>query len=135
MTSWNNRLPAPLLSGPVRAYEDHKADWIVIETTKDNPRGAGQVVCWVPMTGVGDARMITALPELLRNAVPFAALGRELAEDDAESPLISDPAAQLEIMVGDVQRIAAAVAKAFPPVDEAGAAQMQRGPRRRYRPG
>ena len=70
----------PLLIGAVRAYPDHKADWIVIETAKDNPHGYGRVVCWVPMSGMADARMIKALPDLLKDAEPFAALGRELAE-------------------------------------------------------
>ena len=105
----------PLLIGPVRAYPDHKADWIVIETAKDNPHGYGKVVCWVPMSGMADARMIKALPALLKEAEPFAALGRELAQGDADAPLIMAPTVQLEITVGDLQRIAEACAKAFPP--------------------
>ena len=38
MTSSND---GPLLTGPVRAYKDHKAKFIVVETTKDNAAGSG----------------------------------------------------------------------------------------------
>jgi hypothetical protein len=125
----------PLLTGAVRAYPDHKADWIVIETAKDNPHGYGKVVCWVPMSGMADARMIKALPDLLKDAEPFAALGRELAQEDGDAPLIMAPTVKLEITVGDLQRIAAACAKAFPPkMDIPPGVRVKRGSRKAFKP-
>jgi hypothetical protein len=125
----------PLLIGPVRAYPDHKADWIVIETAKDNPHGFGKVVCWVPMSGMADARMIKALPDLIKDAEPFAALGRELAEGDSDAPLIIAPTVKLEITVGDLQRIAVACAKAFPPkVDKPPGVRVKRRSGRKHKP-
>jgi hypothetical protein len=132
MTSSND---GPLLAGPVRAYKDHKAELIVIETTKDNAAGYGLQVCTLDMYSVSEARVIVAIPEILRGLEPFAALGRRLAEADGDAPLISDACAKLDITVGDLQRIATACAKVFPPAEHAAARpKMRRGPKRRYRP-
>jgi len=76
MTSSND---GPLLTGPVRAYKDHKAEQIIIETTKDNPAGYGLVVCTLDLFSIGEARVIVAIPDILRGLEPFAALGRRLA--------------------------------------------------------
>lgn len=133
MTSSND---GPLLAGSVRAYKDHKAGLIVIETTKDNAAGYGLQVCTLDMYSVSEARVIVAIPEILRGLEPFAALGRRLAEADGDAPLITDGYAKLDITVGDLQRIAAACAKVFPPAGHAAARpKMRRGPKRRYRPG
>ena len=132
MTSLND---GPLLAGPVRAYKDHKAGSIIIETTKDNAAGSGLQVCMLDLYSVGEARVIVAIPDLLRGLAPFAALGRRLAEADGDAPLITDACAKLDITVGDLQRVAAACARAFPPEEKAGARpKMRRGPKRRYRP-
>ena len=57
-------------------------------------------------------------------------------EADGEAPLITDTGAKLDITVGDLQRIAVACARVFPPVEQAGARpKMRRGPKRRYKPG
>ena len=45
-------------------------------------------------------------------------LGKKLEEADPDDPLITDTEIKLEITVGDVQRIAGACVKAFPPVVE-----------------
>jgi hypothetical protein len=83
----------------------------------------------------GEARAILALPDLLKGVEPFAALGRELAEADGEAPLITDPRVKLEITVQDVQRIAEACARAFPPVSDAPAGARKRGGlKRRFKP-
>src|SRR4051794_16017674 len=131
MMSWNN---GPRLTGAVRDYKDHKAKCIVIETTKDNPAGAGLEVCRLEMGCVNDARAITALPELLESVEPFAALGRELAEADGDAPLITDLSVKLEITVGDLQRVAAACARVFPPISGAPEATKMRSLRKRFRP-
>ena len=132
MTSSND---GPLLTGPVRAYKDHKARQIVIETTKDNPAGYGLVVCTLDLFSVSEARVIVAIPEILKGLEPFAALGRHLAAADGEAPLISDTGAKLDITVGDLQRVAAAVARVFPPArEERARPKMRRAPKRRYRP-
>jgi hypothetical protein len=131
MTSSND---GPLLTGPVRAYKDHKEKCIVIETTKDNPAGYGLQVCTLDLYSVGEARVIVAIPEILRGLEPFAALGRRLAEADGEAPLITDACAKLDITVGDLQRVAAACAKVFPPEEKRAAAPRVRGPKRRIRP-
>jgi hypothetical protein len=124
-----------LLSGPVRAYEDHKAECIVIETTKENLAGAGLVVCTLKMDRVSDARLIKALPALLRTAEPFAALGRELEKGDPDAPLITNTAVKLEITVGDLQRIAVACARALAPVLEIpDGTQLRRGSGKKARP-
>jgi hypothetical protein len=132
MTSWND---GPLLTGPVRAYKDNKAHCIVIETTKDNAAGCGLQVCIVELDCVREARVIVAIPDLLRGLEPFAALGRRLAEADGDAPLITDTGVKLEITVGDMQRIAAACAKVFPPEEKAaGGRGMRRSPAKRFRP-
>jgi hypothetical protein len=113
MTSWAD---GPLLAGPVKAYRDHKAKVIIIETTKENRAGAGLIICRLPFDRVDEARAIVALPYLLRDAQPFAALG-DLVDGEGEEPIIMAPAARLEITVGDIQRIAEARARAFPPVE------------------
>jgi hypothetical protein len=133
MTSSND---GPLLTGPVRAYKDHKAKCIVVETTKENPAGYGLQVCILEMECVMEARVIVAIPEVLRGLEPFAALGRLLAEADGDAPLIMDTGAKLDITVGDLQRVAAACAKVFPPEQpRAPRPKMRRGPKRRYKPG
>ncbi len=113
MTSWTE---GPLLAGPVKAYRDHKAKQIVIETTKENRAGAGLEICRLPLSRVDDARAIVAVPYLLRDTKQFAALG-DFVDGEGEEPLIMAPAAQLEITVGDIQLVAEARAKAFPPVE------------------
>ena len=133
MTSSND---GPLLTGPVRAYKDHKAAQIIIETTKDNPAGYGLVVCTLDLFSIGEARVIVAIPDILSGLEPFAALGRRLAEADGDAPLITDACAKLDITVGDLQRVAAACAKVFPPEGERAATpKMRRGPKRRFKPG
>jgi hypothetical protein len=125
----------PLLAGPVRWFKDHKAHCIVIETTKENPAGYGLQVCILELECVMEARVIVAIPEILLGLEPFAALGRRLAEADGDAPLITDVCAKLDIPVGDLQRIATACAKVFPPTEPAAARpKMRRGPKRRYRP-
>ena len=132
MTSSND---GPLLTGPVRAYKDHKARQIVIETTKDNPAGYGLVICTLDLFSIREARVIVAIPEILKGLEPFTALGRRLAEADGDAPLISDTGAKLDITVGDLQRVAAACAKIFPPVEQTSASSgIRRGPKRRHRP-
>jgi hypothetical protein len=79
MTSSND---GPRLTGPVRAYKDHKARQIVIETTKDNPAGYGLVICTLDLFSVSEARVIVAIPDILKGLEPFAALGRHLAAAD-----------------------------------------------------
>jgi hypothetical protein len=117
-------------------YKDHKARQIVIETTRDNPAGYGLVVCALDLFSVREARVIVAIPDILRGLEPFAALGRRLAEADGDAPLITDACAKLDITVGDLQRIAAACARVFPPAEPAQArAPRRRGPKRRYKPG
>jgi hypothetical protein len=125
----------PLLTGPVRWFKHHKEKCIVVETTKDHPVGYGLRVCTLDLFSTREARVIVAIPEILKGLEPFAALGRRLAEADGEAPLITDACAKLDITVGDLQRIAAVCAKVFPPAEQAGARpKMQRGPKRRYRP-
>ena len=124
MTSWAK---GPLLAGPVRAYRDHKAKQIVIETTKENRAGAGLEICRLDFSRVDDARAIVALPYLLREAGPFAALGDQVA-GEGDEPLIMAPVARLEITVGDIQAIAEARARAFPPEETV---QPRRRARRR----
>ena len=125
----------PLLAGSVRAYKDNKAEQIIVETTKFNPAGAGLEICRMGFDRAAEARAILALPDLLKGAEPFAALGRELAEGDGDAPLITDPRVKLEIPVGDVQRIAEAWARAFPPAqDMPPGARLRRGLRRKFRP-
>jgi hypothetical protein len=131
MTSSND---GPLLTGPVRAYQDHKARQIVIETTKDNPAGYGLVICTLDLFSIREARVIVAIPDILKGLEPFAALGRRLAEADGDAPLISDACAKLDITVGDLQRVAAACAKMFPPEGARAARPGMRGPKRRFRP-
>jgi hypothetical protein len=131
MTSWSD---GPLLDGPVRAYRDHKAKQIVIETTKDNPAGAGLEICRLASGRVNDARAIVALPYLLSGALPFAALGN-LVDGEGGDPLIMAPVAQLEITVGDIQRIAEARARAYPPVGPAQSKpKVRRSSGRKLRP-
>jgi hypothetical protein len=133
MTSSND---GPLLTGPVRAYKDHKAKCIVVESTKDNPAGYGLVVCTLDLFSIREARVIVAIPDILKGLEPFAALGRRLAEADGDAPLITDACAKLDITVGDLQRVAAAYARVFPPVEQGAATpKMRRGPKRRYKPG
>jgi hypothetical protein len=125
----------PLLAGPVRWYKDHKEQCIFVETTKDNAAGYGLVVCTLDLFSSGEARVIVAIPEILKGLEPFAALGRRLAEADGDAPLISDTCAKLDITVGDLQRVAAVCAKVFPPARQTQARpKMRRGPKRRYRP-
>jgi hypothetical protein len=132
MTSSND---GPLLTGPVRAYKDHKAQSIIIETTKDNAAGYGLQVCTLDLYSVSEARVIVAIPDILRGMEPFAALGRRLAEADGEAPLITDACAKLDITVGDLQRVAAACARVFPPAEPAQArAPRRRGPKRKFKP-
>jgi hypothetical protein len=132
MTSSND---GPLLTGPVRAYKDHKEKCIVVETTKDNPAGYGLVVCTLDLFSVREARVIVAIPDLLRGLEPFAALGRRLAEADGDAPLITDTGAKLDITVGDLQRVAAACARVFPPPGQTQTRpKMRRAPKRRHRP-
>jgi hypothetical protein len=102
MTSSND---GTLLAGPVKAYRDHKAHCIVIETTKENPAGYGLQVCMLELDCVKEARVIVAIPDLLKGLEPFAALGRRLAEADGDAPLITDTCAKLDITVGDLQRV------------------------------
>jgi len=97
MTSSND---GPLLTGPVRAYKDHKAGAIIIETTKDNAAGFGLQVCMLDLYSVSEARVIVAIPELLRGLEPFAALGGAWPEADGDAPLITDACAKLDITVG-----------------------------------
>jgi hypothetical protein len=93
-------------------------------------------VCILELECVGEARVIVAIPEILRGLEPIAALGRRLAEADGDAPLITDACAKLDITVGDLQRVEAACAKVFPPAEQAGARpKMRRGPKRRYKPG
>jgi hypothetical protein len=133
MTSSND---GPLLTGPVRAYKDHKERCIVIETAKDNPAGYGLPICTVDLFCAAEARVIVAIPDILKGLAPFAALGRRLAEADGEAPLITDACAKLDITVGDLQRVAAACAKVFPPEQAMQPrGRTRRGPRRRYKPG
>ena len=132
MTSSND---GPLLAGPVRAYKDHKAGLIVIETTKDNAAGYGLQVCTLDLYSVSEARVIVAIPEILRGLEPFAALGRRLAEADGDAPLITDTGAKLDITVGDLQRVAVACAKVFPPAETIPpGARLKRGPRKGFKP-
>jgi hypothetical protein len=131
MTSSND---GPLLTGPVRAYKDHKVKCIVVETTKDNAAGYGLQVCTLDLFSIREARVIVAIPEILAGLEPFAALGRRLAEADGDAPLITDACAKLDITVGDLQRVAAACAKVFPPEGARAARPKMRGPKRRYRP-
>jgi hypothetical protein len=124
----------PLLAGPVRAYRDHKTKQIVIETTKDNPAGAGLEICRLGSDRVNDARAIVALPYLLRETLPFAALGN-LVDGEGDDPLIMAPVAELEITVGDIQRIAEARARAYPPVEPAQSKpKVRRSSGRKFRP-
>ena len=130
MTTANDGL---LLTGPVRWYKNHTTKRIVIETTKDNPAGYGLVVCTLNLLSVGEARVIVAIPDILKGLEPFAALGRLLAEADGDAPLIMDTGAKLDITVGDLQRVAAACARVFPP-EEKGTGGRRRAPGRRFRP-
>ena len=132
MTSSND---GPLLAGPVRAYKDHKAEVIVVETTKEHAAGYGLQICTLDLFSIREARVIVAIPDILKGLEPFAALGRRLAEADGEAPLITDACAKLDITVGDLQRIAVACARVFPPAEPAQPApKMRRGPKRRHRP-
>lgn len=125
-----------LLAGPVRWFKDHKEKCIVVETTKDNPAGYGLRVCTVDLYGYREAQVIIVIPEILRALIPFAALGRRLAEADGEAPLITDACARLDITVGDLQRIADVCARAYPePRQEQARPKMRQGPKRRYKPG
>jgi hypothetical protein len=131
-TSWND---GPLLAGPVRAYKDNACEQIVIETTKFNPAGSGLEVCRLEFGRASEARAILALADLLNGAEPFAKLGRVLADADAEAPLITHPALKLEITVGDMQRMAAACARVFPPPEAVQPrARIKRGQKRKFRP-
>ena len=131
MTSWAE---GPLLAGLVRAYRDHTAKQIVIETTKENRAGAGLVICRLPFDMVDEARVIVAIPYLLQDTLPFAAVG-DLVDGEGEEPVIMAPAAKLEITVGDIQRIALSRARAFPPVESVQAKpKVRRSSGRKHRP-
>ena len=81
-----------------------------------------------------DARAIVALPYLLRDAGPFAALG-DLVAGEGDEPLIMAPVARLEITVGDIHAIAEARARAYPPVESAEPkAKVRRPSGRKFRP-
>jgi hypothetical protein len=83
---------------------------------------------------VDDARAIVALPYLLQDAQPFAAL-EDLIDGEGKEPIIMAPVAKLEITVGDIQRIAQARARAFPPVETVQAKPgARRSSGRKYRP-
>jgi hypothetical protein len=131
--SWNEN--SPLLAGPVRAYQDNVAGQIVIETTKFHPAGSGLEICRLEFGRAREARAILALADLLRGGQAFVPLGKKLEEADPDAPLITDTAIKLEITVGDVQRIAGACVKAFPPVVEIPpGARIKRGSGRKLRP-
>ncbi len=131
--AWAN--DKPLLAGAVWIYRDYKQECIIVETTKENPRGAGREVCRLKLGMDAEARMIAVLPLLLRDVEKLAALGRELVGEDGEAPLFTDTAVKLEVSVGDVQRIAEDYARALPaePVIPPGA-RVKRGSRRGYKP-
>ncbi len=116
------------------AYKDHKAKCIVVETTKDNPAGYGLAVCTLDLFSIREARVIVAIPDILKGLEPFAALGRLLAEADGDAPLIMNTGAKLDITVGDLQRVAAACARVFPPEEKRSARPSMRGLKRRFRP-
>ena len=91
-------------------------------------------MCRLEFSQVNDARAIVALPALLKGSLPFAALGA-LVDGEGEEPLIMAPAARMEITVGDIQEIAEARARAFPPVEDAQPRQkLRRKSSRRHRP-
>jgi hypothetical protein len=100
-----------------QVFKDNTAGHYVIETTKFNPAGSGLEICRLEFGRAADARAILGLGDLLKAAAPFAALGEalDLGNADAEAPLLSNPVLQMVITVGDVQRIMAACAKAYPP--------------------
>jgi hypothetical protein len=135
-TSWNEP-PQPLLTGHARGYRDNVAQQIVIETTKYNPAGSGLEICRMEFGRAAEARAILALADLIKAAEPFAALGRklDLGSADGEAPLLSNVALQMEITVGDVQRIMAACEKVFPPQMEIPpGARLKRGKRQKPKP-
>jgi hypothetical protein len=133
-TSWTND-DQPLLCGHVRAYKDNQAEQYVVETTKYNPAGSGLEVCRAKFGRAAEVRAILALADLLKRAEPFVALGQELAMADADAPLISHTGVELEITVGDCQRLAEAWAKAYPPTMEIPqGARIRKRSGRKYRP-
>jgi hypothetical protein len=117
-----------------RPLQGSQAKCIVVETTKDNAAGYGLAVCTLDLFSVGEARVIVAIPDILKGLEPFAALGRLLAEADGDAPLIMDKGAKLDITVGDLQRVAAVCARVFPPEEKRAARARMRGPKRRFRP-
>jgi hypothetical protein len=125
----------PLLAGAVRLYRDYKQECSIVETTKENPRDAGLEVCRLKLGMDAEAKMIAALPLLLRDVEVIAASDRELAGEDGEAPLFTDTAVKLEVSVGDVQRIAEDYARALPPAEVIPpGARVRRGSRRGYKP-
>lgn len=117
----------PLLTGPVRAYKDNAAGQIVIETTKYNVAGSDLEVCRLELGRAADARMIVALPSLMKFAQAFALLGQHLEEAESEAVLITHEMAGVEITVGEAQNLAKAWEAAFPPIAEGSGFRPPRG--------
>jgi hypothetical protein len=117
----------PLLTGPVRAYKDNAAGQIVVETTKFNLAGSDLEVCRLEMGRAADARMIVALPSVMKFAEAFAVLGQRLEGADADAILITHEMAAMEITVGEAQNLAKAWISAFPPVTDGPAYRVPRG--------
>ena len=88
----------------MRAYRDHAADQIVIETTKDNREGAGIEICRLPMDRLREAMAIVALPDLIKAGAPFAGLGILVMEADPRDLLISHEE-DVHVSVGDAHRM------------------------------
>src|SRR5690242_7357011 len=88
-SSKKDKQQPPLLTGPVRAYKDNAAGQIVIETTKFNAAGSDLEVCRLELGRAADARMIVALPAILKFAEAFAALGQCLEGAEPDSILIT----------------------------------------------
>ena len=61
--------------GPVRAYRDHEAGEIVIETTEGNNAGSGIEICRLSGDRVREAMAIVALPDLIGAGAPFRRSG------------------------------------------------------------
>ncbi len=97
--------------GPVRAYRDHKAKQIVIETTKDNNEGSGIEICRLPMNLMREAMAIVALPDLIKAGAPFAALGILVMEANPQDPLISHHD-DVHVSVADAHRMTDAIERA-----------------------
>ena len=97
--------------GPVRAYRDHEAGEIVIETTEGNNAGSGIEICRLSGDRVREAMAIVALPDLIGAGAPFAALGILVMDADPRDPLIAHED-DVHVSVADAHRMTDAIERA-----------------------